>query len=117
MGKRTIRPDIVLKHQTETGIDTYIIDTKWKVLDIKNPKPSDDDLKQMYTYNLYWNAKKSMLLYPNTYSVNESFGKFWKGTIVPEENQCKIGFVSVLDENDILDINIGDKIINKLITT
>jgi 5-methylcytosine-specific restriction enzyme subunit McrC len=112
--KRTIRPDIVLKHQTETGIDTYIIDTKWKVLDIKNPKPSDDDLKQMYTYNLYWNAKKSMLLYPHSHTVSEIFGKFWKGTAFPEDNQCKIGFISVLDKNNILDINIGDKIIDKL---
>jgi 5-methylcytosine-specific restriction enzyme subunit McrC len=112
---RTIRPDIVLNHQTEFGTETYVVDTKWKVLDINNPKPSDDDLKQMYAYNLYWNAKKSMLLYPHSNSVDESFGKFWKGARTPEENQCKVGFVSVLDENNYLDTKIGDKIIDKLI--
>jgi 5-methylcytosine-specific restriction enzyme subunit McrC len=112
---RTIRPDIVLNHQTEFGTETYVVDTKWKVLDINNPKPSDDDLKQMYAYNLYWNAKKSMLLYPHSNSVDESFGKFWKGARTPEENQCKVGFVSVLDENNYLDIKIGEKVIKKLV--
>lgn len=112
---RTIRPDIVLIHQTALGKNTYVVDTKWKVLDINNPKPSDDDLKQMYAYNLYWNAKKSMLLYPHSKSVDESFGRFWKGASSPEDNKCKVGFVSVLDENNYLDTMIGEKIINKLI--
>lgn len=112
---RTIRPDLVIKYKTELGDETFIIDTKWKVLDIANPKPSDDDLKQMFSYNLYWNAKRSMLLYPNSKSVDESFGKFWKGTPTPDDNQCKVGFVSVLDENNYLDIKIGEKIIDKLI--
>jgi 5-methylcytosine-specific restriction enzyme subunit McrC len=112
---RTIKPDIVLLHETEFGTNTYVVDTKWKVLDINYPKPSDDDLKQMYAYNLYWNAKKSMLLYPNSNSANESFGKFWKGAPTPEDNQCKVGFVSVLDENNYLDIKIGEKIIKKLL--
>ena len=69
----------------------------------------------MYAYNLYWNAKKSMLLYPHSISVNESFGKFWKGTPIPEDNQCKVGFISVLDENNFLDANIGVRIIHKLL--
>jgi 5-methylcytosine-specific restriction enzyme subunit McrC len=112
---RTIRPDIVLLHNTEFGTNTYVVDTKWKLLDTNNPKPSDDDLKQMYAYNIYWNAKKSMLLYPHSNSVDESFGKFWKGTATPEDNKCKIGFVSVLDDDNYLDINIGEKIIDKLI--
>jgi 5-methylcytosine-specific restriction enzyme subunit McrC len=112
---RTIRPDIVLLHETESGTNTLVVDTKWKILDINKPKPSDDDLKQMYAYNLYWNAKKSMLLYPHSNSVDESFGKFWKGAPTPEDNQCKVGFVSVLDENNYLDMKIGEKIIDKLI--
>jgi 5-methylcytosine-specific restriction enzyme subunit McrC len=112
---RTIRPDIVLLHETEFGTNTYVVDTKWKILDTNNPKPSDDDLKQMYAYNLYWNAKKSMLLYPHSNSFDESFGKFWKGTPTPEDNQCKVGFVSVLDENNYLDIKIGLKIIQKIL--
>jgi 5-methylcytosine-specific restriction enzyme subunit McrC len=113
--RRTIRPDLVLMCENEFGTSTYIVDTKWKVLDTNFPKPSDEDLKQMFAYNLYWNAKKSMLLYPNTKPMNESFGKFWKGTLNPDDNLCKVGFVSVLDENNNLDMTIGDKILDKLI--
>ena len=51
---RTVRPDLVITHTTGELKQTYIIDTKWKILDAANPKPSDDDLKQMYAYNLYW---------------------------------------------------------------
>ena len=54
---RTIRPDLVLIRKNKNNDDeTFVIDTKWKVLDASNPKPSDNDLKQMYAYNLYWNA-------------------------------------------------------------
>jgi 5-methylcytosine-specific restriction enzyme subunit McrC len=112
---RNIKPDLVLIKKTGQDSETFIIDTKWKVLDTSNPKPDDDDLKQMYAYNLYWNAKKSMLLYPHTISANETFGKFWKGTLTPEDNQCKVGFVSVLNDQNQLDFEIGEKIIEKLI--
>ena len=54
---KTIRPDIVIKD--DKG-EQFVIDTKWKIVDSNNP--SDDDLKQMFTYNLYWKAEKSMLL-------------------------------------------------------
>lgn len=112
---RTIRPDIVVTHKTENQKETYIIDTKWKMLDNKNPKPSDDDLKQMYSYNLYWEAKRSMLLYPNSNNINENFGTFWKGRENPEDNQCKVAFINVLNENNQLDFGIGERILNKII--
>ena len=38
------------------------MDTKLKIISID--KPSDDDIKQIYVYNMYWDAPKSMLLYP-----------------------------------------------------
>lgn len=112
---RTIRPDIVINKKSGETTDSFIIDTKWKILDINNPKPSDDDLKQMYAYNLYWDAKRSMLLYPNSNQTDEKFGTYWKGRVESEANECKIGFVSVLDKDDFLDLEIGTQIIEKLI--
>lgn len=124
---RTIRPDLVLiKNKDKVDQETFIIDTKWKVLDATYPKPSDDDLKQMYAYNLYWDAKRSMLLYPNSKSINEKFGNYWKGREEkPHEkeydiyydrtNQCKVGFINVLDENNYLNFEIGTEIIEKII--
>ncbi len=122
---RTIRPDLVII-RTEGGVsETYVIDTKWKVLDVKNPKPSDDDLKQIYAYNMYWNAKRSMLLYPNSQAISETFGNYHKGREVkPHElkhdikldrtNQCKVGFINVLDSNNHLNLNIGTEIFEKI---
>ncbi|MEH6514135.1 MAG: restriction endonuclease, partial [Maribacter arcticus] len=112
---RTIRPDLVLiRNKGKDDAETFIIDTKWKVLDATNPKPSDNDLKQMYAYNLYWDAERSMLLYPNSKRITEKFGKYWKGRIDPHDNHCKVGFINVLDENNYLNLNIGGDIISKL---
>lgn len=120
---RTIRPDLVLTWNNQGTDEIFIVDTKWKVL--TDNKPSDDDLKQMFSYNIYWNAKRSMLLYPNSVSQNEAFGNYWKGRETkPHEiendidydrtNQCKVGFINVLNENNDLDFDIGNKIIEKL---
>lgn len=112
---RTIRPDLVITHIVDDQNEICIIDTKWKMLDKTNPKPSDNDLKQMYSYNLYWNAKRSMLLYPNSNGITEKFGNFWKGRENPMDNQCKVGFINVLNDKNELDLSIGEKILDKII--
>jgi 5-methylcytosine-specific restriction enzyme subunit McrC len=112
---RTIRPDIVINKKSGETTESFIIDTKWKILDSNNPKPSDDDLKQMYAYNLYWDAKRSMLLYPNSNQPDEKFGTYWKGRAESETNECKIGFVNVLDENHCLNTQIGVEILKKIL--
>lgn len=90
---KRIKPDIVIKHKGEI----FIIDTKWKI--INNHKPSDDDLKQMFAYNLFWKAEKSLLLYPKINQEDSLFGNYHH---IPNEkvsNQCKLGFINILDEN------------------
>jgi len=105
---KTIRPDIVLNCKV-CQKPMFIIDTKWKV--IKNTQPSDDDLKQMYAYNQYWNVNKSMLLYPQVESASEKFGKYHKGNL--GNSYCKLGFVSVLKDGK-LNQDIGQEILLKL---
>lgn len=111
---RLIKPDLVITKTIGEEKETYVIDTKWKMLNTKSPKPSDDDLKQMFTYNMYWNAKKSMLLYPNSRTASEQFGNYWKGRDESELNQCKVGFINVLNDQNHLDFGIGDRILRKL---
>jgi 5-methylcytosine-specific restriction enzyme subunit McrC len=119
---KKVYPDIVVRRITfgldEHGneqeiIEPFIIDTKWKLVDVD--KPSDDDLKQMYVYNMYWESSKSMLLYPMVNEKKDSdFGSFHKGRDIGIENRCRLGFVCVLDENGKLNQNIGYEVLKKL---
>ncbi|WP_316807313.1 5-methylcytosine restriction system specificity protein McrC [Pedobacter agri] len=58
---KTIRPDIVLQHIASGEI--VIIDTKWK--NYAYDRIGMDDLRQIYVYNEFWEAKLGMLLYPS----------------------------------------------------
>ncbi len=117
---KRVYPDIVIRFKKdktdsegkhEDDWEPYVIDTKWKLVNPANP--SDDDLKQMYVYNMYWNSPKSILLYPKT-SENEDgkFGSFHKGRI--GENKCKLGFVHVLNSVGTLNHEIADEVLKKL---
>lgn len=89
---KEIKPDIVVKK----GEETFVIDTKWKVLD--QASPSDDDLKQICTYNLYWKSYRSILIFPKTQSspVN-TYGKYHKG--LDKEHGCTLSFIDLIDED------------------
>lgn len=89
---KRIRPDIVLK----TEYETFVIDTKWKIIEANNP--SDDDLKQMFVYNLHWKAEKTLLLYPKTNQIDSNFGTFHFDNL---GKKCKLGFVDITNESTI----------------
>ncbi len=110
---KKIRPDIVISNNEEN----FVIDTKWKILkDIS--KPDDTDLKQMFVYNLHWKASKSMLLYPQTNQKDSEFGSYKYEHLDNNSNQCKLGFVSVLDTGNIKNGKIlSDEIFEKLVQT
>ena len=108
---KPIRPDIVVKYKTNGTAQTCIIDAKWKIIDTR--EPSDSDLKQMFAYNLYWNAGRSMLLYPRNANQQDIQGSFAKPQEHNEENQCSLGFVDVL-KNGQLNKDIGEEILGKI---
>ena len=58
--RRSIKPDICIS----AGNNTYVLDTKWKI--IRN-KPAIEDIRQMYAYNHYFRAQKVALVFPGSY--------------------------------------------------
>lgn len=104
--RKLVKPDIVV---SKNGKNT-ILDTKWKVL--KETKPSDADLKQMYVYHHYFEADKTILLYPNVFDLKEMRGSFHYPK--NQEFECVLSFVDVLDQDGNLNKNIGEDILNQL---
>jgi 5-methylcytosine-specific restriction enzyme subunit McrC len=90
---RTIRPDIVLHNKQSK--QNLIFDTKWKL--IKDNKPSDEDLRQMFAYNVYWDAQKSYLVYPASTGSNIFLGKFHKGQI--NSHGCGLMFLDIFEKD------------------
>lgn len=100
----TLRPDIVIKEDNKTKV---IIDTKWK--QIKENKPSSEDLRQMYVYNDHWKSKSSILLYPGI-QQDEVYSQKFKSAY----HSCGILKMNILDDNGRLDRSIGEKIIAEI---
>ncbi|MGY5351024.1 McrC family protein [Wenyingzhuangia sp. IMCC45533] len=102
IGNHTLRPDIRICINNED----YIVDTKWKIP--YDAKASVQDLRQMYTYGRYWNAKKIMLLYPGAEEKSKVYRNFVNRTDYSEPetfHQCKVGFASVITKNNMTRLN------------
>lgn len=105
----TIRPDIVIVKKHLQTKETIVIDTKWKRLAYS--KPSTQDLRQMYVYNDYWKAKKSVLLYPAIENKMGTFIEFEAINNNEKNHSCTISKTSIFEANtNNLDLNIGEKI-------
>lgn len=106
---KTVRPDIVINR----GDDTIVVDTKWKL--ISDFTPADDDLKQMFVYNLFWKCNNSILLYP-AIDYQKKSGTYFKFQQQPfKETNCLVATCNVFNENAVLDKNIGVKILNEIV--
>lgn len=110
---KNLKPDILI----EKSGDTYVLDTKWKV--IKNTSPSDEDLRQMYAYANIFNANKTIIIYPkvidNQKDIKGIFHKSFKQKI--ENISCDLHFSKVIHtRNGELKLNqfIGKEILNLL---
>ncbi len=93
--KKQIRPDIVLRHRRRPEV--YVIDTKWKLPE--KLKPSDNDLKQMFAYNHYWDCTHSLLLYPAE-EESKFHGSYSKQIFLDDRLQdhyCSMGFLDLVD--------------------
>ena len=104
---RGLRADILI----ETEDKRLVIDTKWKVL--KDSKPSDADLKQMFVYNLHYNTDLSILLYPKTI-IDSSEKKPFRNDKFKALN-CQVAFTNLFNEEGKLEKELGVKIYNEFL--
>ncbi|MDA9864124.1 McrC family protein [Flavobacteriales bacterium] len=109
---RRIRPDLVL---TWADGRCVVVDTKWKLID--DFRPADADLKQMYAYNMYWQTRSSVLLYPGLQSQGGEWGEFHEGLPMASEpgNECKVATCRIWEQNGeriSLKPNLADELID-----
>lgn len=102
-----IRPDIVLNMDIGNSV---VLDTKWKNLNGFNPSP--DDLRQMFVYHEYYNAKKVALIYPGK-EVSEIKGTYYPSASHKEMDMvCSVILLAVPDNeigsNSIVKVWQGD---------
>lgn len=97
---KLILPDILVT----SGSKKFIIDTKWKTISEKNP--ADNDLKQMFVYNEYFDTKESILLYPRTKQSQPAQAKYQT-----KQHGCRMEFVDLV-KGGIVNKNIGREILN-----
>ncbi len=111
--RRKIQPDIILTYLDKK----YVLDTKWKIL--KNAKPSMLDLKQMYVYNQYFQAERSLLLYPDVYGIKDlpptPYHPSESELASDNESQmfCQLCFLELRDRGKI-NRNLAKEILNKI---
>lgn len=91
-GRRTsMKPDIYI----ETDKGNIVLDTKWKNLNGYNPSP--DDLRQMYVYHEYFDAKKVALVYPGN-PENSKTGTYLKKDGEHDDKICSVVLINVEDD-------------------
>ena len=105
---KTIRPDIVINK----GSETTVIDTKWKIVD--DLIPNDEDLKQMYVYNLFWNCDRSILLYPAQTNLSNSGDYIDYRDTNKLFTKCMVQTVSIFDRQGKLELGFGRSFLEHL---
>lgn len=117
-GSRPIRPDIMGEYYSPTGQKTkrFIIDTKWKRPSEGNP--ADDDLKQMFAYNVHFGAMASILLYPDCDRQIPKAASFNDSVSIQQEykkHSCSTFYIQMFDEDGKIRKDAGVELLNSLL--
>jgi 5-methylcytosine-specific restriction enzyme subunit McrC len=113
---KSIRPDVVATFSHATGSDRVILDTKWKVP--KYGEPSDEDLKQMYAYNVHFGGFRGILVYPmaaaNQVGTDQSYAQS-ESLPAGHKHGCAMYYINLFNEKNQLRKDIGSELIQKAI--
>lgn len=112
--KKSIKPDIVLEYIKDGEARKVIVDTKWKVP--AYGKPNDEDLKQMFVYNVQFGSARSVLLYPyvtGCVPVNGPYAKFTD--LFNVDHSCGMSYADLFDQQGELTAGRTMDILNSLL--
>lgn len=111
---RSIRPDVVIEFPSHAQ-GRLILDTKWKIPN--GDQPSDEDLKQMYAYNLHFAAENSLLVYPRADAAqSESHHAYVPSASLPpgHRHTCGTHFIELFDPQQKLRTDIGTQLLARV---
>lgn len=112
--RKTIRPDIVLEYVKAGLPKRVIVDTKWKVP--PNGKPNDADLKQMFVYNVQFDASLSILLYPAASNSAPAAGRYSDSVRLPQwTHDCHMKHAVLFNEQGALLKDAGTQLLNQVL--
>lgn len=113
-GNNRLRPDILAEFYSDGKDSKMILDTKWKTL--SSLKPSVDDLRQMYAYNLHFGSSEAFLLYPRANFDGQVFKHFEASGVSDNfRHGCGMYFADLFDDKGDLRSDLGDSLIRTLI--
>jgi 5-methylcytosine-specific restriction enzyme subunit McrC len=112
---KTLRPDVVANFDAEASRERVILDTKWKIP--KDGRPSDEDLKQMYAYNLHFGSCRSVLLYPRSdaQQIGSSQPYASSESLPGYTHNCATYYVDLFNNEEHLRQDIGEELIQRVI--
>jgi 5-methylcytosine-specific restriction enzyme subunit McrC len=99
------KPDIIVE---VNNIPKFILDTKWKII---NDKPSEVDVRQMFTYNKLFNVNRAFLVFPG--ESRSIQGKFYD---YEKNGTCGLSFIPFIEEGK-LSRNAISVFLNELLNT
>jgi 5-methylcytosine-specific restriction enzyme subunit McrC len=113
---KQIRPDIVADYDDAPAATRVILDTKWKVP--RDGQPADDDLKQMYAYNLHFGGCRSVLVYPSAGPHQVPIAQpYAHSASLPagHSHNCATFYINLFDAQNRLRKDIGNELVQKAI--
>jgi 5-methylcytosine-specific restriction enzyme subunit McrC len=115
-GHKSIRPDVMIKAESEQGIEQFIVDTKWKIP--ASNLPSDQDLKQIYVYNLQFGSTRGLLVYPRADAAQTEIRNTYAGALSSSvSHSCEICFVDLFGPDRKIRNDIGSQMLAHIVTS
>ena len=93
-----MKPDIVIETDKKERI---VLDTKWK--NLKGSNPPLEDLRQMYVYHTYFDAKKVALVYPTDSDTDRTGGFYVDKKTGEKTTDTECSIISIAAKSSISD--------------